>query len=679
MPISEKDRDMMRQVAAYFEGTRKAENPGAKYRFKREDTRSINDTAIHFGITRSKVQKMLITMGVLSTPVSTEVRQLRNQGMSIREIAETLGVSVGTVSSNLPYEDEIHGSETPSEHARAMREYRAYERMQKERQEQKKQDARSSTGTGLAIFGLEQSGSGIGSTLKPIEEERKMSDDWKKDLDSRLSFTETDSRRQRVTHEMMEGQFARYGATMEEHGIDLQKDDRDEKRKMLRAKENLTPDEILELGEFPGALMDRNTLDLEELYGERLPYEPQELLRLHVELIANFSEEEKEIMHKYGGMKGETISRDIIVSDDLPLYALHFVIQRAFGFNNAHLHRFTMSQENVEKFTKSIEQWKDQVGVIYRSPFMEEDAEFWADDYEGGSFKNWLRKKYTGPCVSQCWGEGVITSRKSMKRVNLNAKYYVEYGVFPDAEDPSGETARPFRCQPVYEWDGRKNRKNPPPEPLKHVKNYRVEFKSLRELPLSILNQLFPGSAFNILERLSIGEVLAARNMHLTDAFRHGEEPSTYQQMLDDDLEDEVKEILADEVDSPMDQPCVSSFTDELLYQYDFYDCGDEWKFRITASLNCADLVESGTITQDQLDKSNIKARVTYRPVLIARDGEMLIEEIGGYHGMVDFIRKINTMQRGERDEFGRSVTQLKDRATSQGWHKDDSADYNLL
>ena len=43
MPISEKDRDMMRQVAAYFEGTRKAENPGAKYRLKREDTRSINE------------------------------------------------------------------------------------------------------------------------------------------------------------------------------------------------------------------------------------------------------------------------------------------------------------------------------------------------------------------------------------------------------------------------------------------------------------------------------------------------------------------------------------------------------------------------------------------------------------------------------------------------------------
>ena len=51
-------------------------------------------------------------------------------------------MSVGTVSSNLPHEEEFHGSDTPSEHAAAMREYRAYERMQKERQVQegKEQD-----------------------------------------------------------------------------------------------------------------------------------------------------------------------------------------------------------------------------------------------------------------------------------------------------------------------------------------------------------------------------------------------------------------------------------------------------------------------------------------------------------------------------------------------------------
>ena len=70
MAISDIDRDQMKRVAAYFESTRKEVNPRAKYRPKREDSRSINDTAAHFGITRSKVTKMLITLGVLDTPVS---------------------------------------------------------------------------------------------------------------------------------------------------------------------------------------------------------------------------------------------------------------------------------------------------------------------------------------------------------------------------------------------------------------------------------------------------------------------------------------------------------------------------------------------------------------------------------------------------------------------------------
>ncbi len=51
MPISEKDRELMKQVADYFESTRKA--PNAKYKAKREDSRSINDTAAHFNITRT--------------------------------------------------------------------------------------------------------------------------------------------------------------------------------------------------------------------------------------------------------------------------------------------------------------------------------------------------------------------------------------------------------------------------------------------------------------------------------------------------------------------------------------------------------------------------------------------------------------------------------------------------
>ena len=367
-------------------------------------------------------------------------------------------------------------------------------------------------------------------------------------------------------------------------------------------------------------------------------------------------------------MDGDTITRDIVVSDDLPLYALHYVIQRAFGFTNSHLHRFYMDEERVGKFTKSAQQWMHQVGVIYRSPRMDEDAEFWADDYQGGSFKNWLRKKYTGPCVSQCRGEGLIASRESLEQVDPDQEFYVEYGRYEE----DGE-ALPLRCYPVY---GRDEKKNDQPEPDQYVQEYRVEVKKFRDLPVSLLNRMFDRGAFDLLERLTIGEVLAVADMHCRDNCQEGDDASKYQEMLDDGMDEEIEEILESGLDSPMNQPYVYSFTDELLYEYDF---GDNWVIRITGSRNCADLVESGKITQDMLDKSNIKARVTYRPVLIARDGEMLIDDVGGAGGMVEFIRAINTMQRGDRDRNGMNVTQLKNWAKSQGWHKDNSTDFNLL
>ena len=75
MPISDSDRDLMKQVAEYFESTRKVEDPKAKYKPKREDSRSVNDTAAQFDITRSKATKMLITMGLLSTPLSSKLQE----------------------------------------------------------------------------------------------------------------------------------------------------------------------------------------------------------------------------------------------------------------------------------------------------------------------------------------------------------------------------------------------------------------------------------------------------------------------------------------------------------------------------------------------------------------------------------------------------------------------------
>lgn len=693
MAVAKADWDQMKQVADFFEKTRLTEEELAQqrqrqkkrgYRARTGNNGSISETAAHFHLTRTKVTKMLVTMGLYTSPLARRVQALRDEGMSIQAIAERLEISTGTVSSYIPYTDEFHASAEPSEHARAVREYRAYEKARAERQIQN-QDGETKR---EERKGQEMSGEGRNGEKRTNE---ISGDDWKKELDSRLSFTETESRRQRLTYELIRqsGLPEQSRSMLEAAGIPLPVFDREKERRELRAKASLTPEEVLDLGEFPGALNDRNTLDLEEIYGERLPYEPREMIRLHLELVAGFSEEDREIMHQYGGMTGETVSRDILVSGDLPLYALHYVIQRVFGWQNSHLHRFFISDDRMEKLTESMEQWMHQVGVIYRSPLMGQYEEFWADDYRGGSFKNWLRKKYTGPCVSQCRGEGLIACREDMKRLNPDEEYYVEFGYYRlFAEDAVGEhdegrnateegrgcgKAVPLRCRPVYDRDGKKTGL---PEADRHVQDFRVEVMKLRDLPVRLLDRLFDRGAFDLLERLSIGQVLVPRNMHITDDFLEGYGVSSYQEMVDDGLEDEVDEILGSRLDSPMEQPYVYSFTDELLYQYDF---GDDWQIRITGSRNCTDLVESGKITQDMLDRSNIKARVTYRPVLLARDGEMLIDDVGGPDGMAEFIRSIHTMKRGEKDVHGLTAGELRNWAKCQGWHKDDSTDFNLI
>ncbi len=61
----------------------------------------------------------MITMGVLSAPISDQAQMLRKQGLRFKDIAWEMAVSIDTVSSRLPYEDEIHGSDDASDHTQS--------------------------------------------------------------------------------------------------------------------------------------------------------------------------------------------------------------------------------------------------------------------------------------------------------------------------------------------------------------------------------------------------------------------------------------------------------------------------------------------------------------------------------------------------------------------------------
>lgn len=673
MPISKEDWDFMEEVAAYYRST-KEENYSEG---------SIRDTSIKFGINRNKVRKILITTGDIESPITKEALSLKEKGMSIKEIAKALGVSSATVSTALPYRDKIDNSLQPSQHAMDVREYRAYEREQMKRQ------------AGHAV---------TKENLPEMWKGEVMEKEWQKDI--KMSYTEDYHRPRRYTWEdydrirnaIASNEFADVpeewiDSIESRYGNPVNKED-EEEFKTLQEKKELTEKEAqryhqlsYKLGYYPGALNDRNRKELEKIAGNKLPPDPIYVIRLHLELYNEYpSDKDYEILKKYGRVEyGESISRDIIVPDDMPLYAIHYMIQRAFGWQNSHLHRFYLPEERFNDFANNPSLWKQLVGVVFRSPFMNEDDEFWADDYKRGSFKNWLRKKYTGPYLSRCYGEGLQSCIKDMHQIDDDEKYYVLYCTAYNRETKKYDGEEfVYDVVPVLDYDGHRN---PEPKPWSGDETpYRVEIMKYKDVPIQGLKWIMQNRADDLLERLPIGSVLAAGRYQLAGKDNEWDRLYIGWQMVQsgmdlyNDVESEIDYILDNDLDSPMFQIDLQPITDVLLYNYDF---GDNWKIRITASENCEDLVVSGRITQAELDRANVKCREVYRPVLIARDGDMVMDDVGGISGFVDFLQEIHPDYSGMDEEEKEDAKRERENnlywAKSMGWHKDRSKNINLL
>jgi len=107
------------------------------------------------------------------------------------------------------------------------------------------------------------------------------------------------------------------------------------------------------------------------------------------------------MLMRYGeAMNDGSMIREILIPSDMPLHNLHYAIQQLFGWNNSHLREFTLPEDVYKKLTKNtVKGWSELVGVLFQPPSEAEHDIFWDDDYESGSIRSWLRKKYTGPYV----------------------------------------------------------------------------------------------------------------------------------------------------------------------------------------------------------------------------------------------------------------------------------------
>src|SRR5574344_165276 len=108
----------------------------------------------------------------------------------------------------------------------------------------------------------------------------------------------------------------------------------------------------------------------------------------------------EEVIKKFGKSTDGTIERNFLVPSEMPLWALHYALEKAFGFQNEHVHFFRLLPEDFKNLTNEDSSiWRKYVGAIFKSPIHKKEEEFWADDYQNGSFNNWRRKKYTAPYI----------------------------------------------------------------------------------------------------------------------------------------------------------------------------------------------------------------------------------------------------------------------------------------
>ncbi|WP_409229368.1 IS1096 element passenger TnpR family protein [Gudongella sp. SC589] len=123
-------------------------------------------------------------------------------------------------------------------------------------------------------------------------------------------------------------------------------------------------------------------------------------VRIRLELKDEYlSDYQKRMLKRYGeSISGDSIIRDILIPSDMPLHNLHYAIQKLFGWQNSHLRSFYLPEEVYGRLTGgTVKGWADLVGILFQPPSEAEEDVFWDDDYNSGSIKVWLKRKYTGP------------------------------------------------------------------------------------------------------------------------------------------------------------------------------------------------------------------------------------------------------------------------------------------
>ncbi len=385
------------------------------------------------------------------------------------------------------------------------------------------------------------------------------------------------------------------------------------------------------------------------------------VLELHMKLVGkdidcvdpnlNLSKPEKKKLLSLAKAKNE-FSRDVLVPGDMNLHALHYAIQKLFGWQNSHLHNFSLPREDFIWTTEGkYGPYTNLSGVLFRFPDEDLADQYWDDDYEENiSVKNWLRKKYSAPFRRGAISDTYLGNDWKLEEFE---EQYRDFGYDAELKSIRQEViiGGNFDCLMEHLTVGElflpeNSPKISEPEWLEEMWSRADE-----------LDRMFIESEPDLDELRFAADELRAWRMSADDLDRlKWLSPDTYQKEVREHLNMSYEEAIAmhKKQISRYSSRCRKLFYDwnvalepyfpRIYYEYDY---GDDWCIEITA-------------------KERQHNRLAYlalngKPVCIAADGLNLVDDCGGIHGYLNMLETI----------YGRDALKAEDMknwARSLGW-----------
>lgn len=414
------------------------------------------------------------------------------------------------------------------------------------------------------------------------------------------------------------------------------------------------------------------------------------VLKLRFELVnydgesIEFSEDEKAVLNKYAKMRDGFI-REAVVSSDMSLNALNYMIQRLYGWQNSHLHRFTLTDDTFNAITEqgNIKAWERLCGVVFRFPDEDSTDKYCSDDYDGKqSFKTWLKHKYSGVELPLSVGDTYLDNQlqvedfEKMRRKHVAMKKAITMDELLYAVDLGGDGKDLLERLDLYEVLC-----------PKHVT--AVVDKWLSDVEAEIKNKQAMVAKYKslgeeytaLVEGMSELRERRSARAEMEDIIRGGfRSKGVSGSKLEREYANNKKEIKCLEADLrkvlSAFEPKILPLTDTLLYQYDF---GDGWCVKITCldgyyigdptdgddekAIEDPDLFDCREHKKITGDYAELLRKVASEktPVCVYSDGLALLDDVGGVGG---FIEMLKTMHGDDKEE----AESVREWARDQGW-----------